>query len=162
MKRSDNLLANHLWQIYQDIGEVKGSDAQKLFREALDGLYHQEAVSGMMETVDGSLADAQQDKELSQMLDDFVETGIDAEAILANLSPLCRRDGFKSVSQILRVYLDQQKQLLQEVPSTAEREQFDRRFRSLMDRTNRYFGAELRVKAEQTMRRGMTFDHGEA
>ena len=164
-KRSENIFAANLYQVYQEVGQLHGLDAQKLLREALDGLYHEEIVTTMLSSIDAegaadNLADRQ---ELSLMLDQFVASGIDAEAVLSNLTPFCARDAIKSVSQILRTYLDQQKQLLPEVTDLTEQGRFRLRYQSLVERANRGFGAVLAITAETRLRRRpMGPGHGEA
>lgn len=154
--RTANIFAQNLWQFYQDIGELHGPDAQQLLREALDGFYHEALVTSMLTTVDAGDAIEQDNarRELSDMLDDFVANGSDAEVILHNMIPFCLQDSIKSVSEIIRAYLNQQKSLLTEVHDPEEQQLFRKRLRTLHDRANQYFGHELRAHTEIRLRRG--------
>lgn len=163
--RARNLFAEQLGQIYQDIGDLHGADAQMLLREALDGLYHGDILTAMSDTIDETDASHSQTvkQEWSKMLSDFVVSGRDAEVILNTIAPLCAQDNIRSVSQVVGLYIEQQKRLLYEVSDPTEQEKFQQRYSTLLERSNRYFGGELRLAAERHLRKGsLAHERGQA
>ena len=122
-------------------------------------------IEAMLATADDdtTLENVSKRRELSHLLDDFVANGSNAEVVLSVASSYCAQERVKSVSDLIGRYLEQQKKLIAEIGDPAEREQFQQRYLTLLERAQRDHGMVLGLVAEKRARRTPLFGrHGEA